>query len=309
MLPEALKELPANRAVVLDNQTCAYCGSELTGAQATKEHVIGRRFVPKGTLDGEWNLIVRACERCNSDKGLLENDISAITLFGRAWADHFRGDDSIIAREARRKAKARSDLTGRPVGESIQRIRGNAHLGSGLSLKFNLEAPPQVSDERLHTLAFMQMRALFYFLTYRQTERRGRYWRGKFIAVVEAREANWGNARLRAFADAVASWEPRFLGFTAKGYFGAVIRKHPFVDCWSWGLEWNNHYRLAGFFGDEKTGIAIAQSLPGPKIDLRGGDSHNGFAVSFDVPLVDEDDRLFEWNAMEVPSDEDTGAA
>lgn len=294
MLAEDIRELPNNRAIVLDNRTCAYCGVEFSNVvDATKEHVVGRRFVPKGSLNGEWNLIVRACGRCNSDKGLLENDVSAVTLFGHAWADRFR-EDSITTREGLRKAKAKSSLTGRAVGDSIQKVKARARMQGGLSLALSLEAPPQISDERLHTLAQMHVRALFYFVTYQEKERRGRFWRGRFIAVAEDRRANWGNVRLRGFADAVADWEPRFLGFTAQEHFAAVIRRHPSAECWSWALEWNKHYRLAGFFGDEKTGVSIAKALPHPKVAMRAGDENNGFALVYDVPLAEEDDRLFE---------------
>src|SRR5438067_12808695 len=76
----SLNSWPHNRAIVLKNETCVYCGSELTAGNCTKEHVIGRKFVPKGKLHEEWNLIVRACTSCNHTKSDLEDDISAISL-------------------------------------------------------------------------------------------------------------------------------------------------------------------------------------------------------------------------------------
>jgi hypothetical protein len=60
----------------LDNVTCPYCGTALTSKTRTKEHVIGRRFVPVGSLDREWNLILQACGPCNRHKADLEDDIS-----------------------------------------------------------------------------------------------------------------------------------------------------------------------------------------------------------------------------------------
>jgi hypothetical protein len=299
MLYEELQELPSNRAIVLDNRTCAYCGSDFGSMKRTKEHVVGRRFVPKGSLDGEWNLIVQACARCNAAKGLLENEISAVTLFGHGWTDRFR-DDSITTREGLRKAKAKSSVTGRSVGDSIQTLRLKARLGEGLSLTMSMEGPPPISDDRLYGLAQLHIRALFYFVTYRENEKIGRFWRGPFIAVGEARRANWGNVRLRAFADAVVQWEPRFRGFTAKDHFGAIIRKHPSAPCWSWALEWNKHYRMVGFFGDEEIGAAIAQGLPQPKFDAQAGDANNGFALVLDVPLAEKDDHLFGWNIADL---------
>jgi hypothetical protein len=80
-IPSAvLKSLPPNKAILLDNETCVYCGIELSPEIDTEEHVVGRKFVPKGKLDGEWNLIVHACRACNRKKAELEDDISAITM-------------------------------------------------------------------------------------------------------------------------------------------------------------------------------------------------------------------------------------
>ena len=107
---------------MLDNITCPYCGIELGDNNNTKEHVIGRRFIPKGSLDGYWNLIVRACPKCNSDKSLIEDDISAITLSGKLWFGS-NGSDENIKQEAKRKAKnSTSRRTGEPVMHSQEEL-------------------------------------------------------------------------------------------------------------------------------------------------------------------------------------------
>jgi hypothetical protein len=89
-----VKEHPRSRAIVLRNINCAYCG-RLFDAElpATKEHVIGRRFVPRGCFAGQWNLILNACGRCNGDKAELEDDISAITMMPDAFGCHAIADD------------------------------------------------------------------------------------------------------------------------------------------------------------------------------------------------------------------------
>jgi hypothetical protein len=50
------------------------------------------KFVPKGTLENQWNLILNACRNCNGRKADLENDISAITMqpdvLGKHFGDH-----------------------------------------------------------------------------------------------------------------------------------------------------------------------------------------------------------------------------
>ncbi len=48
----ALENLPNNKMTRLANVTCAYCGMEgWVYNPWTDEHVVGRRFVPKGMLD------------------------------------------------------------------------------------------------------------------------------------------------------------------------------------------------------------------------------------------------------------------
>ena len=55
----------------LNNISCPYCGVMLTCETTDKEHVIGRRFVPKGKLNGNWNLVVNACRTCSGIKADL----------------------------------------------------------------------------------------------------------------------------------------------------------------------------------------------------------------------------------------------
>src|SRR5437870_4164459 len=53
---ETLKPLRSDALIRLDNVTCPYCGTDVT-VEREEEHVIARRFVPKGTLAGLWNLV------------------------------------------------------------------------------------------------------------------------------------------------------------------------------------------------------------------------------------------------------------
>jgi hypothetical protein len=68
---------------------CPYCGVALSKENSTKEHVLARKFVPKGTLNNQWNLILNACRCCNNSKSDLEDDISAITMQPNMRGDHF----------------------------------------------------------------------------------------------------------------------------------------------------------------------------------------------------------------------------
>src|SRR5689334_12269149 len=91
---------PSNRP--LNNITCPYCGIDLVQQNAIKEHVVGRRFVPKGKLAHSWNLILQACRQCNEKKSDLEDDISAISLLLPGAMD---GEDQAFADDVVHKAR------------------------------------------------------------------------------------------------------------------------------------------------------------------------------------------------------------
>jgi len=98
-----LTELDGQTAAVLTNKTCPYCGTILSPENQTKEHVIGRRFVPRGSLNKHWNLIVRACTICNGIKSDLEDDLSAVTLHPDAFGRSPSPDPRVVD-DAQRKA-------------------------------------------------------------------------------------------------------------------------------------------------------------------------------------------------------------
>jgi hypothetical protein len=53
-----LNHLDPAKTVRLYNSTCVFCsrpfGKEV---KRTADHIVGRRFVPRGSLNGHWNLI------------------------------------------------------------------------------------------------------------------------------------------------------------------------------------------------------------------------------------------------------------
>lgn len=293
-MSENMREFPSNRAIVLRNLTCPYCGCDFAISKSTREHVIGRRFVPKGNLDGSWNLIVNACEPCNQHKATLEDDISAITQYTTVWSGHCDHND--LRSEANRKARsAMSRLTSKPVAESEARVTVRANLAPGLTMTLDLDAPPQIQSERLFELARMQMMAFFYVATFDEVTRKGGFWQGGFYPIFEAQKSNWGNSTHRAFMDIVAEWEPHIRGYAAKDYFVVVIRRHPSAACWSWAIEWNQQYRLIGLFGEQEPSEALLNELPRPKVEVVAQRGEDWFGICPDVPLNNEQDRLFEW--------------
>ena len=292
-----LTTLPSNQVIRLNNVSCAYCGAELTNGTTNKEHVIGRRFVPKGKLDGYWNLIVNTCKTCNGIKADLEDDISAITMqpdsFGR-----FGHDDETAISDAARKAKnSYSRRARKPVMHSQERMKVNMPFGQGGSISFGFTSPPQVDDSRLFQLARMQLVGFFYWIAFQEDDMRGYWWPGEFYPLIHANRSDWGNPVLSAFADAVADWHPRVMAVNADGFYKIAIKKHPQATCWSWALEWNHALRVIGFFGDGQTAENVIAKLP--KLDMKLISSTCDATLRFrrETPLSDgQEDKIFYWD-------------
>jgi hypothetical protein len=146
-----LTYLDDKRAIRLKNETCPFCGARLTSVPSDEDHVIGRRFVPKGVLKSSWNLVVRACKGCNGRKSALEGDISAITMQPDAFGQVARADSRLLAAP---------------------------FLGG--HFRFDAVAPPQVDDNRAFELAHMQLAAFFYWITFDRKTGKGGFWPGGF---------------------------------------------------------------------------------------------------------------------------------
>ena len=302
VLHETLRVLPPDQPIILDNVTCPYCGGDVR-KRRTKEHVVGRRFVPKGMLNRQWNLILWACGRCNGRKADLENDISAITLQPDRFGRHADADLELLPAEAKRRAsKTFSRRTKKLVQDSVESITLKAPLAPGVHLTGNWSCSPQVNPGRLAELAQMQAGAFFYFATYRRAERAGRLWRGPFMLVNATMRLDWGNVLMRSFMDAVVGWEPRVLAIGAGEFFKVAIRKHPQADCWSWAFEWNKNVRAIGFFGDEVAARTVASKFAALPIFsiVEGPDAF--VRAHWETRLASADDKLFCWPGMEAES-------
>ena len=287
-----INEPPANVAIVLENGTCVYCGMSFEAMKSTKEHVIGKRFVPKGTLDGEWNLIVRACERCNHEKGKLEDDISAITMQPDAWGQHATVD-SFLPTEAARKGRSKSQRTGKPVKDSAEHLSIDVPLGPSTKMGLGFTGPAQLEDDRAFKLALLHSRGFFYWVTYNKATAKGGFWPGGFFTLLSAPASDWGNPLHRSFVNAVSGWELRVLGVSPKGFFKVAIRRDPATVCWSWAYEWNQRSRIIGFFGDEAAAQNVVNTLsPMPSTVVRQ-DRNEATRYRTETPLMPEPDRLF----------------
>jgi len=289
-----LKHLPTNQPYILENVTCVYCGYEFKEKEWTKEHVVSRKFVPKGKFNGEWNLIVRACEKCNGQKSDLENDISAITMQPDA-SGRYATDDRDLIKEAKRKAKKSiSRRTKKPVEASAENIKFTVPFTSGGSMNFDMTAPPQMEDKRMFELARLQLMGFFYMLTYNKEEKKGYFWVGEYSPLLEAIRDDWGNPVHKWFMNLVKDWEPRLMFVGADGFFKASIRRSPEAELWSWALEWNYNYRLVGFFGNPEATKETSKEIP--PLDIKHVTNiHNGnIRMRTNVPLKDEEDCMFQ---------------
>jgi len=278
----------------LQNRTCPYCGAPIDKGSRTKEHVIGRRFVPVGSLNGQWNLILWACADCNSRKSGLEDDIAAISMYFHTAGLPQMSDPRIQVEARRRGTKSGSRLTGKAVATSSAELKINAMLGAAASLTFNFTAPPQFDDKRVYELARLQMMGFFYFLTYSQKDNRGYFWSGGFYPVHGTIKSDWGNPVHRTFTKQIAAWDHRLILNTAEGYFKALIRRHPTAECWAWAVEWNDCYRLVGYMGDLAAAKTLADDLPRIPTEAVLEAPNCWLRRRVEVPLKHEDDTLFD---------------
>jgi hypothetical protein len=288
-----LTEFSPKHRVVKRSTLCAYCGTPLAPFKGGEdEHVIGRRFVPKGTLSGQWNLIVRSCPQCNDHKADLEDDLSAITMqpdgLGR-----FAADDDRLRTEAVRKARTRNRWTQQRVSEPNPPFVVEGNFGAA-RISFSFISPAQPDERRMFELARLQLVGFFSMLTYDDAAKRGYFWTGQYAPVVIARREDWGNPRLLWIDTTSENWEYRLHAVTADGFYKLWIRRRlgePAV--WSWAMEWNQNFRLAGFFGDTDVLREILKGLPALDIETISEGPNQWLRVRTEVPLAEEDDVLF----------------
>jgi hypothetical protein len=280
-------------ATRLYNETCPYCGAELKHVPFDKDHVIGRRFVPKGKLHQSWNLFVNACTSCNNKKSELEDDLSALTMQPDAFGE-YATDDARLHEESKRKgAKSVNRRSNKPVADSWDTKVLSSPLAGG-SLSFSLIVPPQPDHKRAASLAGFHVGALFYWITYNEQSKRGGFWPGDGVVTNVAFRRDWGNSIQRSFEAQARNWESRLQVVTADGYFKAAIRRAPKSICWSWALEWNHSIRLIGFFGEEAGIDQAASNIALPKAHVFVSGTSSITRIREEHSLEPVNDRLFD---------------
>lgn len=279
------------------NKFCLYCGAQVgagSKVRSNKEHLIGRHFVPVGSMnDGKaFNLIFRACSRCNSGKAELERHVSSVTLY-----DSLGRADPQVAKLAAEKAARdfHPGAKGTAVKDAHQRIRIESRTGP-LKVSCEFTGPPQLVASAAETLAFCHIQGLFSLVTSADPTAAtttsllpDRH----FILHRIYRYSDWGNPELGELVRRSSDWAEPISITTAGGYFRARMRRGPRAkDGWLWALEWNKSLRLLGAIGDRDSPPALLKDLP--DLGWRGYESSDGsvFRIRHEVPL-DGRDCLF----------------
>lgn len=298
----SLLALSPKRLIRLRNDVCPYCFRNLGRAlRAEKEHVIGRRLVPRKSIAAQWNLLMMSCRPCNQKKSRHESVVSAVSVQPDVFGRYAKAGE-LLKQEAARKGTVRHPQTGRAIHQSQTKHEVHGTLIAGATFSATFVGPPQPPFEDVDALAHMQVQAIFFLLTRTKNEKNGKALPGIFCTVAEAMRSDWGNVRLKAFATLTENWLPRFRGVGASGFFKAIIRRHPEEkDIWSWALEWNQAIRVAGFLGDEALVNERVGSLPFPRMSnwLAQPDGSQ-IRMGFDEELPEAEDNLFSERGFNV---------
>jgi hypothetical protein len=149
-----------NRDPSRSNQHCLYCGSHVgknSAIASDEEHLVGRNFVPKGTMENAFNFSFRACRPCNARKAELERHVSSITLLNSPSV----ASDGIARRAAERKAVGDTHPETRAkMGEAIARQTAEFSFGPA-TFSFGLSGPSPAAKNYIPELASYHIQALF----------------------------------------------------------------------------------------------------------------------------------------------------
>lgn len=293
-----------------DNLLCPYCGriiNQESCLEVDKEHVIGRRFVPKGYLNGDWNLILNACKDCNSYKARLEGGLSSISCL--SVLDDLKYPDEVVSDVQRKLGKRNPDTgarrgathpeTNKPVVDSF--VRQTLHTSfAPLSMSFSLIGPPQApASER--ELARLQIQGFYYLIANidpeypdqnRASSDRCLYLHGQYVhPLFVIRRSDWGNEAANELVARTAHWVSCFQTHTARGHFKALIRRAPGREKppLFWALEWNQNVRVLGVIREPGIPDIVEEGLP----TLQYGELGDGLRSRREIPLEDKDDILF----------------
>lgn len=287
-------KIPTDRTHTLINRLCPYCGVELTPKNRSLDHVVARKFVPEGTMVDSCNIGLRACKPCNGHKARLEDDISAITMLPGADGKYARDDQRLIRTSQRKARGAISDATRKRVAESHTKSNISLPFG-GAQISMSFTGSPHIDQGRAAILSWSQIQGLWFFQTYDKERGHGRYLpQENFHMVGLVGRLDWGNVQIASFVKQIERWEHQTFACLADGYFRAVVKGSPDGETLAWAVEWNDAYRVFGYWSQSESWQSHFDDLAPLKPDYMIGDTTNGWASRREIPLPDdEDDGLF----------------
>jgi hypothetical protein len=292
----------SGRPTVLRSTVCAYCGVVFgSGVSRTIDHVVGRKFVPKHKLSGQWNLHVYACKKCNGEKSDLEDDISVISMLG---GPNGVGptDPVLIAEIARKARRSISRRTRKPVAESAEEFFLEREM-HGATMRFGFVAPAQVQTQRIGVLAWFHIQAFAFLTSYDESEQTGRFLQEEFHLLASSSEVDWGSKRLRWFCDTTKGWTPVLRADIADAYFKIVLRRYGDERLWSWALEWNCSMRVAGLYGDSRLIESFVCQIPDAASAFVHEQGNEIFVARQSIPITTDEDMLFSWDDFDSLDD------
>jgi hypothetical protein len=289
------------------NQYCLYCG-ELVGSgsqvESDKEHLIGRNFVPKGSLDGRsFNFHFRACRECNGRKGDAERHVSSVTLFNSPARLSDKEVNAIAEHKASRDYHP--DKKGVLVRDAHNEHEVKTESGP-MQMTFGLVGPPQVNSTGVRLLACNHVQGLFALLTTEDPRVREK---SRILLADQCHlfgyytYQDWGNPHLVEMTRRVDDW-PCYANIdAANGYFKAILkRSREELGGWFWAIEWNKYLRIVGVVNFLYSESSLFDGLP--DLGWQGlPDGKGKRRYRKQVPLLPESDTLF---LSQVASNEDS---
>lgn len=276
------------RTLEQSNACCIYCGKDLRSKnppESDKEHLIARKFVPTGTMDGQsFNFLFRTCRLCNSRKADAERHVSSVTLFNSPGRLENTKVNEIAIRKGKHDFHPRKQ--GVPIEDSYEHTSLTTSCDS-MSIKFGMVAPPQLMKNMVREVAFCHIQGLFTLICtedYLDPLKLRILPEDEFILFGSYTHDDWGNPQAVEIANRVRDWDCFANIVSAQGYFKAIIRCSD--EGWFWALEWNRQLRLLG-------GISVARMKLFEGLPSEGWVSTPRGRMRKNVPLNSIDDHLF----------------
>ena len=198
----------------LKNNNCCYCGNILNDGDISIDHVIGRKFVPTGSLENQWNLHCRACKICNNKKSDLEDDISTLSMIFACISQDANNEASLVESTARKLKGSLSRKTGRPHKDSYEHFSVSASSG-GISIKSEISGPPRLDARRIGSLALLHYKAFYFLRTYDTATRLGFLPAHPLSVLPPLPRSDWGAAHAISFIKTIEPWDTDLFCITA----------------------------------------------------------------------------------------------